>query len=161
MPESPMTRSRRCTSVTKFDGTCVMLDPAGKWWTRREVKPGKTPPANYRAVGHDEVTGKTTGWEPMAQSPFAKFHEGAVAYGHLGEVGTYELIGPKINGNPEGVDRHELVRHGKDGLPLDHPMVLVDICRQNGWEGVVWHDRALRRWRTCVGVDRRAPVERA
>ena len=28
-------------ATRKYDGTCTMLDGNGKWWARREVKPGK------------------------------------------------------------------------------------------------------------------------
>lgn len=64
-------------ATRKFDGTCVLLDADG-WWARREVKPGKRAPANYRPISTDETTGKTVGWEPIAQSSFAKFHAEAV-----------------------------------------------------------------------------------
>src|SRR5215470_753136 len=52
-------------ATRKFDGTCVMLDEDGRWWARREVKPGKQAPANFVHVEHDETTGKTMGWEPV------------------------------------------------------------------------------------------------
>ncbi|WP_410623160.1 hypothetical protein [Amycolatopsis sp. cmx-8-4] len=59
----------------KYDGTCVRLDDAGTWWARREVKPGKSAPAGFAAVQTDPETGKTVGWEPVAQSAFAKFFD--------------------------------------------------------------------------------------
>ena len=93
----------------KYDGTCVMLDADGHWWARREVKPGKTQPPNYQPISTDEVTGKTVGWEPIAQSAFAKYHAEALANveqlvgladkdAPTFKPGTYELVGPKING---------------------------------------------------------------
>ncbi len=35
------------------------------------------------------------------------------------EPGSYELCGPKVNGNPEGSPHHVLVRHG--ALVLEAP----------------------------------------
>ena len=98
------------TPTRKYDGTCVMLDEDGNWWARREVKPGKADPPNFQPVTTDDNTGKTMGWEPIEQSsspssttrPLSR----RLRRSHL--PGTYELIGPKINGNPEGVDAHTL-----------------------------------------------------
>jgi len=140
----------------KYDGTCVMFDGTG-WWARREVKPGKTAPAGFIVAEHDEVTGKTVGWEPAAQSPFARYLAEAFNdwLGILDQpprdpvVGaTYELIGPKINGNPEGVDGHMLIRHGyraavdddeMRSLPRDHDGLAKWLGEHPTWEGIVWH----------------------
>jgi hypothetical protein len=141
-------------ATRKYDGTCVLLDPEGGWYARREVKPGKTPPDGFWPEQHDEVTGKTVGWEPIGSSPFVKFFDEA----HRIDVvdgpftpGTYELCGPKINGNPEGMTRHILVPHASaerpsrliregfdDGTNLS-PQAMVWYLGQHGWEGIVWH----------------------
>lgn len=135
----------------KYDGTCVMLDAEGAWWARREIKPGKTPPDGFWPEQHDEVTGKTVGWEPIGSSPFVKFFDEAVKHLDSRETGTYELIGPKINGNPEKVSQHELVRHADADVPSKllregfedgsafAPQALVWYLGQQGWEGLVWH----------------------
>jgi hypothetical protein len=68
-------------ATRKYDGTCVMLDEAGRWWARREIKPGKQAPTNYRPEETDVNTGKTVGWEPIEQSPFTKFHAEALGAG--------------------------------------------------------------------------------
>jgi hypothetical protein len=127
----------------KYDGTCVMLDEDGDWWARREVKPGKTPPANYVPISTDPATGKTMGWEPIGQSAFAKFH--AEALGNPYErrrVGTYELIGPKVNGNPEATEAHELVWHDDAetlDAPRDHDGLRDWLLAHPQYEGIVWH----------------------
>ena len=136
-------------ATRKYDGTCVMLDDAGDWWARREVKPGKTPPPGWTQADHDETTGKSVGWEPIAQSSFAKFHAEAVANVlavgmSFAEPGTYELIGPKINGNPEGEEAHRLVRHGRDLSPsvvltFERLRGHVTMLASEGIEGIVWH----------------------
>jgi len=134
-------------ATRKYDGTCCLLDDDGVWFARREVKPGKNPPDGWVEADHDEVTGKRVGWEPIEQSPFAKFHAEALGNPHERRyLGTYELCGPKINGNPEGFDGHVLVWH-KDAeeIPLDpgdetHE-TLRDILTDPAWsyEGIVWH----------------------
>lgn len=100
----------------KYDGTCVMYD--GKaWWARREVADGKEAPANFVSVGHDHITLKNIGWEPIDQSPFSKFFNEAVEGGPKWDTGedwrpgTYELVGPKINKNPEQLLKHGLIEH--------------------------------------------------
>lgn len=129
----------------KYDGTCVMYDGA-RWWARREVKPGKRAPENYVAVETDEVTGKTVGWEPIEQSAFFKYWDEASDYLLGGNevdaaVGTYELVGPKINGNPEKCDRHMLWEHAtadQIAAPRDFDG-LRDFLAEFAGEGVVWH----------------------
>ncbi len=98
-----------------------MLDDDGAWWARREVKPGKQPPANYHPIETDANTGKTVGWEPAGQSSFAKFWREALDLQPDLLAGTYELIGPKVNGNPEGRSVHMLIRHGLTQIPQIFP----------------------------------------
>ncbi|MFG3420286.1 DUF5565 family protein [Micromonospora sp. NPDC049460] len=137
------------TPTRKYDGTCVMLDEDGIWWARREVRPGRARPPGYRPVMTDEVTGKTVGWEPIEQSPYARYHAEALAGSpERRRAGTYELIGPKINGNPEGVRGHELVPHG-DAEMLDVPRDLAGLrdwlLAHPQYEGIVWHHPDGRR----------------
>lgn len=136
-------------ATRKYDGTCTMLSTDGRWWARREVKPGKQEPPNFLFEQHDEATGKTVGWEPMEQSAFAKWHMQAIEHlAGLGihlESGTYELIGPKINGNPERQEFHTLVRHrDAEALPVGSLSFeglrdTVVALRADGVEGLVWH----------------------
>ena len=133
-------------ATRKFDGTCVMCD-GERWWARREVKPGKAAPDDFRPEQTDEATGKTVGWVPMESSSFAKWHAEAVEHYPDGMAvpDTYELCGPKINGNPEGFDGHVILRHS--GAPRVHVSDLtfeglretVLSLRDGGWEGIVWH----------------------
>lgn len=130
-------------ATRKYDGTCVMLDGDGLWWARREVKPGKTPPPLFSAVETDEATGKTVGWEPISQSAFAKYHAEALGNPHeRRRLGTYELIGPKVNGNPERTEGHELVWHNDaeviEDVPRDYHG-LAGLMSTLPYEGIVWH----------------------
>lgn len=139
-------------ATRKYDGTCCMLDGVA-WWARREVKPGKQTPPNFVALDHDETTGKTVGWEPMEQSAFARWHAAALEAESRGEggypVGTYELCGPKVNGNPERFDAHCLIHHATETDGIDtrefEPFSFASIrslalaLADEGVEGVVWH----------------------
>lgn len=126
-------------ATRKYDGTCVMFD-GSDWWARREVKPDKQTPPNFDEVDHDDTTGKRVGWVPLEQSGFGKFHAEATA-GRRFDQGTYELVGPKINGNPESCDSHRLVQHGAFHLrhvPRDFAG-LRDWLLTHEYEGIVWH----------------------
>lgn len=136
-------------ATRKYDGTCVLLDDDGYWWARREVKPGKPKPHDFWEVETDPVTGKTVGWEPIEQSAFAKFHAEAVANANKvtgisgWPKGTYELVGPKINGNPERTDGHWLWAHAAAEVLDPAPRNFDDLAK---WlvdfegEGIVWHN---------------------
>lgn len=136
------------TPTRKWDGTCMMLDDAGVWWARREVKSGKNIPAGFRIEQHDETTGKLVGWEPVAQSPFARFHAQALEVGGAKKPGTYELVGPKVQGNPDGFDGHALIPHGyipavEQGdfaaAPRDFFGLMGWLLARPQYEGIVWH----------------------
>lgn len=136
-------------ATRKWDGTCTLLDECGRWWARREVKPGKIIPPGFVTVDHDPVTGKLQGWEPIEQSAFLKFHEEALdLLGSEGlRPGTYELVGPKINGNPDVFGSHVLIRHG--WAPLSDRRAAATAPRTHkglakwlwahDWEGLVFH----------------------
>ncbi|MBB4931821.1 hypothetical protein F4561_002641 [Lipingzhangella halophila] len=135
------------TPTRKWDGVCMKLDEHSQWWARREVKEDKTPPPGFVTEEHDDTTGKTAGWEPLEQSSFAKFHAEALNHGGYQQPGTYELVGPKINGNPEGFSAHLLHRHGwmllddrldTETVPRDYDG-LRDWLAARDWEGIVFH----------------------
>lgn len=136
-------------ATRKYDGTCVMVDADGKWWARREVKPGKVTPLNWIPVEKDDVTGKIMGWEPIEQSGFRNFLGHAVALRDF-SPGTYELCGPKINGNPEKLDVPTLFKHEDAevfllfGRPQTYDYdrlreTVLFVNQERGWEGIVWH----------------------
>lgn len=104
----------------KRDGTAVFRDSEGNWFTRRAVKTGKQAPEGFVALETDPNTGTTFGWEPKDSSPMKKFLNKAIEK-FIHDNGTepprnttFELIGPKINGNPENVTADELRIHGHE-----------------------------------------------
>lgn len=146
-------------ATRKYDGICVRLTEDGQWWFRREIKPYSPFPAVFEFSGFDETTGKTVGWEPAGVSGFTRWLEDALSHGVGGYVsvpqsfeptpppGTYELLGPKINANPEGVSDHILVAHGYEA---HNERSMIEACPRDfeglreymqtlKWEGVVWH----------------------
>lgn len=134
------------TPTRKYDGTCVMFD-GEHWWARRELKPGKPEPAGFVALETDAETGKTVGWEPIEQSGFYRWFLDARAEWAHPEAATYELIGPKVNGNPESAQRHLLIRHSMaenldegqvDDVPRDFHG-LAAWLHAHRYEGIVWH----------------------
>lgn len=131
-------------ATRKYDGTCVRLDQGGNWWARREVKLGRRRPDGFVEISHDEVTSKTVGWEPIYQSPFVKAWDEAWTVQRESGLpissGTFDLCGPKVNGNPECLTEHVLIPHG--ALPVDAPRTFAELAvwlHEQPYEGVVWH----------------------
>lgn len=102
----------------KRDGTAVFRDADGDWFTRRAVRPGKEAPEGFIPLETDPNTGITFGWEPKDSSSMKKFLNRAIARfiedneAEPPKGTTFELLGPKINGNPEKVAADELRIHG-------------------------------------------------
>jgi hypothetical protein len=138
-------------ATRKYDGTCMLIRRDGlavNVFARREVKPGKEPPPNFREVDHDPVTDKRVGWEPLDQTGWGKLVNEALGDpGADWMPGTYELCGPKVNGNPEGYPDHRLIRHADaQRYPLSDQALTFPVLRgivcdlgARGWEGLVWH----------------------
>jgi len=129
-------------ATVKLDGTCCMVR-GGILYKRYDAKKGKTPPTGFEpAQEPDPVTGHWPGWLPVGDGPDDRWHREAFeADGPQREDGTFELVGPKIQGNPEGLDRHALLRHGAMELE-DAPRDFEGLrkwLRGSPWEGIVWH----------------------
>lgn len=127
-------------ATIKLDGTCCMIRD-GKLYARREVKEGKPDPVNFELSEHDDTTGKRVGWVPVDSAPEWKRHIEAFERGSNFEDGTYELVGPKVQGNPEQYPHHELVWHGHKQAE-DAPRTfqgLRDYLDGLDAEGLVWH----------------------
>ena len=104
----------------KIDGTCCMVR-SGKLYKRREWKPTDNLREGDEIVGRDAETGKVVGWVPVGDGPEDRWHREAFALWERLDDGTYELVGPKVQGNPEGYPRHELVAHDTLQLGADIP----------------------------------------
>lgn len=134
------------TATRKWDGACCMIKD-GELYKRYDAKQGKTPPDGFiPAQEPDKVTGHWPGWLKVGEGKEDQyFREGLANYPCVDVAplldATYELIGPKVNGNKEKLDRHELQRHGLyviENVPrsfneLKAWFANIDI------EGIVWH----------------------
>ena len=135
-------------ATRKWDGTCSLIEN-GEISRRYDCKKGKTPPAGFvPADNPDPITGHWPGWvkiDKFNPKGDEKFFVEAYknTFGSLDiipENGTYELCGPKINGNPEKLDKHIFIKHGDE--ILDVPRDLDGIrqyLENNNIEGIVFH----------------------
>jgi hypothetical protein len=148
-PECAWVFEGQGVATQKLDGTCVRYD-GQHWWARREVKPGKADPPNFLLTEEDQQTSKKVGWEPAEQSGYARWIQAALNTEPPSSwpVGTYELCGPKINGNPEQYSEHLLIPHTMtdvlDDAPRDYDG-LTTWLHTHPYEGIVWHHPDGRR----------------
>jgi hypothetical protein len=104
-------------ATRKWDGTCCLIKN-GDFFKRRSIKKGKKTPNDFIEVEYDKNTGKTFGWVPVTKED--KWHVEGMSITLLNlsqetlDDGTYELIGPKIQGGVEGTNRHFLIKHKTD-----------------------------------------------
>lgn len=126
------------TASRKWDGTaCAVIE--GKLYKRYDAKNGKLAPiGGIPCQEPDPVTGHWPHWIPT--TPLAdRWHLEAVRDGLKLEDGTYELVGPKVNGNPEGFGEHTLLRHGDTVLEVPRTQQgLCEFLMANVIEGIVF-----------------------
>lgn len=131
-------------ATRKYDGTCCLVEN-GKLWKRYEVKRGKDEPFGFRLADHDTITGKKQGWVEVGNGSEDKWHREA-----CGESpdkvdlldGTYELIGEKVQGNPERVEGHKMIAHKYAEKYTDVPRTFSGIrewLKDKDIEGLVFH----------------------
>jgi hypothetical protein len=139
------------TASVKWDGTACMVQDH-KLFRRYDCKHGKTPPEGFVPCGDpDSVTGHWPGWIPIDDGPECKWHREALLgiYASDGTRfrpsqvlpnGTYELCGPRVQGNPQQLPEHELVPHGQDVIrpPRDWDGLRGYLERNRSLEGIVW-----------------------
>lgn len=132
-----------CGKATrKYDGTCVKIEN-GQYYKRREVKPGKTAPAGFIEEEADPVTGKRVGWvEVDPDDPSNRYHVEAWDERLALTDGTYELVGPKVQGNPEKYPKHTLIKHSEAQEYYSIPRTFLGIAeflKTKDIEGLVFH----------------------
>lgn len=149
-------------ATRKWDGTCCKIEH-GQLWKRYDAKQGKTPPDGFVAAQDDPdpETGHWPGWLLVRNEPNDQWLREAYiyrngqameSYGGSLPDGTYECVGPKVQGNPEKFGRHDLKLHGGwiigDHLAAnpqkwdDCPRTfdgIRDYLSRHDIEGIVWH----------------------
>lgn len=129
-------------ATRKWDGTCCLVRE-GKLYKRYDAKHGKTPPPGFEAAQDpDPNTGHWPGWLPVGDGPEDRWHQDAFD-GNFPDFpnGTYELVGPKVNGGRDGFQRHQLIQHGQCFL-YHVPTCFTGIrewISDKELEGIVWH----------------------
>ena len=125
-------------ATVKHDGTaCRILN--GALYRRHVIKEGRDVPAGWIHWSDNLEQRSGHGWLPVADHPNDQYHMEAFSEGM--QDGTYELCGPKIQNNPEGLMGHRLIRHGSIIAPaiqltfdaIRHYLAAVSV------EGIVWH----------------------
>lgn len=151
-------------ATRKWDGTCCKIENgqlykrydrkltkkafqkkkkgfAGPWQVPQDFKPA--PEGWIAAQDPDPITGHWPGWLLVGDGPEDQYFREAFEKKFLGiqPDGTYELVGPKINGNKDDFEYHVLIPHGYE----EYPDVPTDFEGLKSWlsgnkiEGVVWH----------------------
>ncbi len=151
-PECLWVRDGEGIPTRKWDGTCCLIRNTDLY-KRYEVKPGGKIPGDALQPPDqwtDPVTGKTQCWVPVGEGPEDQWHREAfysLAF-KPEEDGTYELVGPKINGNKDRFEQHRLILHGDTILAemalifatngLTYDTIRAELTHRN-IEGIVWH----------------------
>jgi len=131
-------------ATVKHDGTaCMVRDGALYKRYDRKRKRGKLKPAPDGWIpcedAPNEHTGHWPGWVPVGGGPEDKWFRAAPM---PSEDGTYELVGPKVQGNPYGLDEHALWKHGGiecSSCPRDYAGIRQWLKDHPVIEGIVWH----------------------
>ena len=123
-------------ATRKLDGTsCAIIE--GRLFKRREVKLEvpegddhdavcRLPSSTFLVCEVDKVAGKIIGWMPVGVGPEDQWHREAYQTAMAGD-GTYELLGPKVQGGREKdlwgpLNAHILVAHNdRDLLTIREP----------------------------------------
>lgn len=124
----------------KRDGTaCAVI--GGALHARYDAKRGKQPPAGAIPCSEpDDVTGHWPHWVRVGDEPHFKWHREAwEASWHELSDGTYELCGPRLQGNPERLDSHRFIRHGAEVVLVERSRVSLALwLAENQHEGLVF-----------------------
>ena len=145
----------------KFDGTaCAIID--GELYKRFDLKKGRTlPPNAIPCQEPDTKSGHHPHWVRCEREDKSnKWHFVAFDALENKEDGTYELCGEKVQGNPEKIDGHQLIKHGSEVLDIkDFTFdALRSFLEANDIEGIVFHstesDRMCKIRKSDFGIRR-------
>lgn len=145
VPGSEWVQRGEGQATRKWDGTSCLIK-GGIIYKRYDVKKGRDIPKDGIPCEPkpDDNTGHWPWWIPVLENKNEdKYH--IEAYNDLLakdeiEDGTYELCGPKINGNKEHFDSHILLKHGD--VHFECPTSFLELklwLENNPMEGIVWH----------------------
>lgn len=132
----------KAVATRKFDGTAAAIIN-GALFKRFDAKKGRVVPIGAIACQEaDIITGHHPHWlkcdRSKAEDRF--FFEGFDNL-KVKTDGTFELCGPKVQGNPEKLAKHTLIRHGSEVLEFSSFEFdnLKKFLSENDIEGIVFH----------------------
>lgn len=135
-------------ATRKYDGQSVLIRDH-HMFKRYEYKDGNTPPTDFEEADYDETTGKHVGWVQVGNGSEDKYFREAITASNNNPddvhmpSGTYELVGPKVQGNPEHYPTHLLVKHSHAEVLWPTPPVKFEELKEylvdRDIEGIVWH----------------------
>lgn len=138
-------------ATVKFDGSCCMVRD-GVFYRRYIAKVAPSPEEaatiGFIPVNDDGEDGHRHGWIPVGNSPNDQYHREAwAAEERITRTtfiptpnGTWELVGPKVQGNPYRLANYQLWKHGSCSVP-SAPRTFDEL---SAWlidfheEGLVW-----------------------
>lgn len=128
----------------KFDGTsCAIIE--GRLYKRYDAKKGKEAPEGAIPCQEADInSGHHPHWILCSRNDNAsKYHFEAFDLLENKEDGTYELCGEKIQGNPEKIEGHKLIKHGSEILYfMDFSFEgLKKYLHETDIEGIVFHHK--------------------
>lgn len=140
-PECTWVRDGEGVATRKYDGTCCLIRD-GLLFKRRETHASDKAPPGFEAVDIDIHTEKVVGWVPVSDTdPTDKWHREAATFGPQLD-GTYELLGPKVNGNKDKWAMHAFMSHANATqypvTPRDYEG-LQSFLQVHDIEGIVFH----------------------
>lgn len=142
-------------ATIKLDGTACLVIPGRGLYRRHTVR--KEPlPDGFIDESPIGKTGERYGWVPVSPTdPADRWHREAwlrlritvsdslplaSQIRHFATFWTFELVGPRVNGNPYGMTEHELIAHGGsvvDDVPRDFEGLRKWLAMHHV-EGLVW-----------------------
>lgn len=148
-------------ATRKYDGTACAVHK-GELYKRYDVKKGKqVPEGAIPCQEPDAVTGHWPHWVKCDRNnPSDKYAFEAFDAIDFWLDGTYELCGPKVQGNPERFETHRLIRHAQQIYPnfkWDFESVR-EFLLAHDIEGIVVHtatdDRMCKIRKSDFGIKR-------
>lgn len=131
-------------ATRKFDGTAIAIIDK-MLYKRYDAKKGKSAPKDAIPCQEaDEITGHHPHWVCCDRLNNAdKYAFEAFDKREHWEDGTYELCGYKVQGNPENIVGHELIKHGSVVLDINIDEANFDsfkeLLSKEDIEGIVFH----------------------
>jgi hypothetical protein len=146
-PENSWVLNGEAIPTRKFDGTASAIIN-GELYKRYDVKRGRqVPDGAIPCQEADAITGHHPHWLKCDRNKAEdKYFFEAFDLLENKQDGTYELCGSKVQGNPEGIDGHKLIKHGCELLNLlsfSFEYLKVYLSDDlNDIEGIVFHHKS-------------------